>query len=120
MDYQRLIRGSFMSAMIEHNPKMVQEEHFDSDDDTSCPCQDENFELNLNFGGKGVTVKENKLLDNNDSLELGLDAEDGHEGTWKGSHYTEKNVAFVVSQMLRIAAECHLQGLVHHDMKLKN
>lgn len=35
----------------------------------------------------------------------------------KDSRYTEKDAAVVVRQMLRVAAECHLHGLVHRDMK---
>ena len=35
----------------------------------------------------------------------------------KDSRYTEKDAAFVVRQMLKVAAECHLHGLVHRDMK---
>lgn len=35
----------------------------------------------------------------------------------KDSRYTEKDAAIVVRQMLKVAAECHLHGLVHRDMK---
>ncbi|KAK1358938.1 hypothetical protein POM88_043412 [Heracleum sosnowskyi] len=35
----------------------------------------------------------------------------------KSSRYTEKDAARVVRQMLKVAAECHLHGLVHRDMK---
>lgn len=35
----------------------------------------------------------------------------------KNSRYTEKDAAVVVRQMLKVAAECHLRGLVHRDMK---
>ncbi|WJX61113.1 Calcium-dependent protein kinase 18 [Trifolium repens] len=35
----------------------------------------------------------------------------------KDSRYTEKDAAVVVWQMLKVAAECHLHGLVHRDMK---
>ncbi|URE06847.1 calcium-dependent protein kinase [Musa troglodytarum] len=35
----------------------------------------------------------------------------------KESRYTEKDAAVVVRQMLKVAAECHLHGLVHRDMK---
>ena len=35
----------------------------------------------------------------------------------KGSRYSEKDAAVVVRQMLKVAAECHLRGLVHRDMK---
>ncbi|KAM0067802.1 putative protein kinase CAMK-CDPK family [Helianthus debilis subsp. tardiflorus] len=38
----------------------------------------------------------------------------------KDSHYSEKDAAFVVRQMLKVAAECHLHGLVHRDMKPEN
>ncbi|KAK9227983.1 hypothetical protein WN944_020929 [Citrus x changshan-huyou] len=38
----------------------------------------------------------------------------------KDSRYTEKDAAIVVRQMLRVAAECHLHGLVHRDMKPEN
>ncbi|XP_047972644.1 calcium-dependent protein kinase 28-like [Salvia hispanica] len=38
----------------------------------------------------------------------------------KDSRYTEKDAAFVVRQMLKVAAECHLHGLVHRDMKPEN
>ncbi|KAK3413803.1 calcium-dependent protein kinase 28 isoform X1 [Eucalyptus grandis] len=38
----------------------------------------------------------------------------------KDSRYTEKDAAVVVRQMLRVAAECHLHGLVHRDMKPEN
>lgn len=37
--------------------------------------------------------------------------------TRKDSRYTEKDAAIVVRQMLKVAAECHLHGLVHRDMK---
>lgn len=41
------------------------------------------------------------------------------ESAWsrKDSRYTEKDAAVVVRQMLKVAAECHLHGLVHRDMK---
>jgi serine/threonine protein kinase len=35
----------------------------------------------------------------------------------KNSRYSEKDAAVVVHQMLKVAAECHLCGLVHRDMK---
>ncbi|KAI7756794.1 hypothetical protein M8C21_014465, partial [Ambrosia artemisiifolia] len=35
----------------------------------------------------------------------------------KDSRYSEKDAAIVVRQMLKVAAECHLHGLVHRDMK---
>ncbi|KAL1814796.1 hypothetical protein DCAR_0518980 [Daucus carota subsp. sativus] len=38
----------------------------------------------------------------------------------KSSRYTEKDAARVVRQMLKVAAECHLHGLVHRDMKPEN
>ncbi|KAI3861431.1 hypothetical protein MKW98_000383 [Papaver atlanticum] len=38
----------------------------------------------------------------------------------KDSRYTEKDAAVIVRQMLRVAAECHLNGLVHRDMKPEN
>ncbi|KHG24389.1 Calcium-dependent protein kinase 28 [Gossypium arboreum] len=38
----------------------------------------------------------------------------------KDSRYSEKDAAFVVRQMLKVAAECHLRGLVHRDMKPEN
>ncbi|XWS42169.1 hypothetical protein CRYUN_Cryun17cG0145100 [Craigia yunnanensis] len=38
----------------------------------------------------------------------------------KGSRYSEKDAAVVVRQMLKVAAECHLRGLVHRDMKPEN
>ncbi|KAI7729751.1 hypothetical protein M8C21_033665 [Ambrosia artemisiifolia] len=38
----------------------------------------------------------------------------------KESRYTEKDAAIVVRQMLKVAAECHLHGLVHRDMKPEN
>ncbi|RLM87094.1 calcium-dependent protein kinase 28-like [Panicum miliaceum] len=41
----------------------------------------------------------------------------------KDSRYSEKDAAVIVRQMLKVAAECHLHGLVHRDMKpevLKN
>ncbi|KAH6820757.1 calcium-dependent protein kinase 16 [Perilla frutescens var. hirtella] len=38
----------------------------------------------------------------------------------KDSRYAEKDAAFVVRQMLKVAAECHLHGLVHRDMKPEN
>ncbi|CAG7900716.1 unnamed protein product [Brassica rapa] len=38
----------------------------------------------------------------------------------KDSHYTERDAAVVVRQMLKVAAECHLRGLVHRDMKPEN
>ncbi|XP_076909188.1 calcium-dependent protein kinase 16-like [Bidens hawaiensis] len=38
----------------------------------------------------------------------------------KDSRYSEKDAAIVVRQMLIVAAECHLHGLVHRDMKPEN
>nr|AGT16817.1 calcium dependent protein kinase [Saccharum hybrid cultivar R570] len=38
----------------------------------------------------------------------------------KNSRYIEKDAAVVVRQMLKVAAECHLCGLVHQDMKPEN
>ncbi|KAL7102201.1 hypothetical protein ACP275_08G104700 [Erythranthe tilingii] len=38
----------------------------------------------------------------------------------KDSRYTEKDAAIVVRQMLKVAAECHLHGFVHRDMKPEN
>ncbi|KAK1363484.1 Calcium-dependent protein kinase 28 [Heracleum sosnowskyi] len=38
----------------------------------------------------------------------------------KDSRYSEKDAAQVVRQMLRVAAECHLNGMVHRDMKPEN
>ncbi|KAL4569033.1 hypothetical protein LXL04_024660 [Taraxacum kok-saghyz] len=38
----------------------------------------------------------------------------------KEGRYTEKDAAIVVRQMLKVAAECHLHGLVHRDMKPEN
>ncbi|XP_072986996.1 calcium-dependent protein kinase 4-like [Typha latifolia] len=38
----------------------------------------------------------------------------------KNSRYTEKDAAVVVRQMLKVAAKCHLHGLVHRDMKPEN
>ncbi|XVE82484.1 hypothetical protein DITRI_Ditri16bG0008500 [Diplodiscus trichospermus] len=38
----------------------------------------------------------------------------------KDSCYSEKDAAVVVRQMLKVAAECHLHGLVHRDMKPEN
>jgi calcium-dependent protein kinase len=38
----------------------------------------------------------------------------------KGSRYSEKDAAVIVRQMLKVAAECHLHGLVHRDMKPEN
>ncbi|RWR74459.1 Protein kinase domain-containing protein [Cinnamomum micranthum f. kanehirae] len=38
----------------------------------------------------------------------------------KDKCYTEKDAAVVVRQMLKVAAECHLHGLVHRDMKPEN
>ncbi|KAL8098083.1 hypothetical protein AgCh_031013 [Apium graveolens] len=38
----------------------------------------------------------------------------------KSSRYTEKDAARVVRQMLKVAAECHLHGFVHRDMKPEN
>ncbi|KAJ8764480.1 hypothetical protein K2173_006220 [Erythroxylum novogranatense] len=38
----------------------------------------------------------------------------------KDGRYTEKDAAVVVRQMLKVAAECHLHGLVHRDMKPEN
>jgi len=35
----------------------------------------------------------------------------------KNSRYSEKDAAVIVRQMLKVAAECHLRGLVHRDMK---
>ncbi|KAI3887828.1 hypothetical protein MKW92_035202, partial [Papaver armeniacum] len=38
----------------------------------------------------------------------------------KDSRYTEKDAAIIVRQMLKVAAECHLHGLVHRDLKPEN
>ncbi|CAN6821334.1 unnamed protein product [Brassica oleracea] len=38
----------------------------------------------------------------------------------KESRYSERDAAVVVRQMLKVAAECHLRGLVHRDMKPEN
>ncbi|KAL8549890.1 hypothetical protein ACS0TY_008652 [Phlomoides rotata] len=38
----------------------------------------------------------------------------------KDNRYAERDAAIVVRQMLRVAAECHLHGLVHRDMKPEN
>ncbi|XP_044983814.1 calcium-dependent protein kinase 4-like [Hordeum vulgare subsp. vulgare] len=38
----------------------------------------------------------------------------------KNNRYSEKDDAVVVRQMLKVAAECHLCGLVHRDMKPEN
>ncbi|KAM0022194.1 putative protein kinase CAMK-CDPK family [Helianthus debilis subsp. tardiflorus] len=38
----------------------------------------------------------------------------------KDSCYSEKDAAIIVRQMLKVAAECHLRGLVHRDMKPEN
>ncbi|KAL8211174.1 hypothetical protein R6Q57_005611 [Mikania cordata] len=38
----------------------------------------------------------------------------------KDSRYSEKDAALIVRQMLKVAAECHLHGLVHRDMKPEN
>jgi calcium-dependent protein kinase len=38
----------------------------------------------------------------------------------KGNRYSEKDAAVVVRQMLKVAGECHLHGLVHRDMKPEN
>ncbi|KAF8405370.1 hypothetical protein HHK36_010274 [Tetracentron sinense] len=38
----------------------------------------------------------------------------------KDSRYSEKDAAIIVRQMLKVAAECHLHGLVHRDMKPEN
>ncbi|GMI94032.1 calcium-dependent protein kinase 16 [Hibiscus trionum] len=38
----------------------------------------------------------------------------------KDSRYSEKDAAVVVRQMLKVAAECHLRGMVHRDMKPEN
>lgn len=35
----------------------------------------------------------------------------------KDSRYSEKDAAKIVRQMLRVAARCHLNGVVHRDMK---
>lgn len=35
----------------------------------------------------------------------------------KDRRYTEKDAAIIVRQMLKVAAECHLHGLVHRDLK---
>ncbi|XP_072984504.1 calcium-dependent protein kinase 18-like [Typha latifolia] len=38
----------------------------------------------------------------------------------RDSRYSEKDAAVIVRQMLKVAAECHLRGLVHRDMKPEN
>ncbi|CAM6100741.1 unnamed protein product [Calypogeia fissa] len=38
----------------------------------------------------------------------------------KDSRYSEKDAAKIVRQMLRVAARCHLHGVVHRDMKPEN
>lgn len=38
----------------------------------------------------------------------------------KDSRYSEKDAAVIVRQMLKVAAKCHLHGLVHRDMKPEN
>lgn len=38
----------------------------------------------------------------------------------KDSRYSEKDAAKVVRQMLKVAARCHLHGVVHRDMKPEN
>lgn len=38
----------------------------------------------------------------------------------KESRYSEKDAAKVVRQMLKVAARCHLHGVVHRDMKPEN
>ncbi|GJV74137.1 calcium-dependent protein kinase 28-like protein [Tanacetum coccineum] len=38
----------------------------------------------------------------------------------KEGRYTEKDTSIIVRQMLKVAAECHLHGLVHRDMKPEN
>ncbi|XP_038994783.1 calcium-dependent protein kinase 28-like [Hibiscus syriacus] len=38
----------------------------------------------------------------------------------KDNRYSEKDAALVVRQMLKVATECHLRGLVHRDMKPEN
>ncbi|XP_010268687.1 PREDICTED: calcium-dependent protein kinase 18-like [Nelumbo nucifera] len=38
----------------------------------------------------------------------------------KDSRYSEKDAAIIVRQMLKVAAECHLHGFVHRDMKPEN
>jgi serine/threonine protein kinase len=35
----------------------------------------------------------------------------------KDSRYSEKDAAKIVRQMLNVAARCHLNGVVHRDMK---
>ncbi len=35
----------------------------------------------------------------------------------KDSQYSEKDAAKIVRQMLNVTARCHLNGVVHHDMK---
>ncbi|XP_019172026.1 PREDICTED: calcium-dependent protein kinase 18-like [Ipomoea nil] len=38
----------------------------------------------------------------------------------KDSRYCEKDAAVIVRQMVKVAAECHLHGMVHRDMKPEN
>ncbi|CAK9868918.1 unnamed protein product [Sphagnum jensenii] len=38
----------------------------------------------------------------------------------KESRYSEKDAAWIVRQMLNVAAQCHLNGVVHRDMKPEN
>ncbi|GKD10666.1 hypothetical protein Tco_1190351 [Tanacetum coccineum] len=37
----------------------------------------------------------------------------------KEGRYTEKDTSIIVWHMLKVAAKCHLHGLVHCDMKSK-
>eukprot|EP00243_Klebsormidium_subtile_P000288 TRINITY_DN104_c0_g1_i1.p1 TRINITY_DN104_c0_g1~~TRINITY_DN104_c0_g1_i1.p1 ORF type:complete len:510 (+),score=159.60 TRINITY_DN104_c0_g1_i1:723-2252(+) len=38
----------------------------------------------------------------------------------RGRHYSEKDAAMVVRQMLNVVARCHLFGVVHRDLKPEN
>ncbi|KAG6478784.1 hypothetical protein ZIOFF_062228 [Zingiber officinale] len=61
-----------------------------------------------------------ELCEGGELLDRILSNSSATQKSQKDSRYTEKDAAIVVRQMLKVAAECHLHGLVHRDMKPEN